>query len=139
MGQRSSPRRRRPSAAPVRPGAVACEVPPWLSGLRPPRPRERPSRPRACRGATTALSGWARPLHWAKGMDATSNPTPASYAEVILPLRPALMGAARALTRSEADASDLVQDTLERTLRTFGRFVPGTDARAWSVTILTRL
>src|SRR6185436_7054329 len=53
--------------------------------------------------------------------------------------RPALMGAARALTRSEADASDLVQDTLERTLRTFGRFIPGTDARAWSVTILTRL
>src|SRR3954471_20056675 len=72
-------------------------------------------------------------------MNPTATATPASYAEVILPLRSTLMGAARALTHSEADASDLVQDTLERTLRTFGRFAPGTDARAWSVTILTRL
>jgi RNA polymerase sigma-70 factor (ECF subfamily) len=61
------------------------------------------------------------------------------FNEVVLPLHPVLLRAARALTRNPAEAADLVQDTLERAFRTFDRFVPGTNARAWSMAILSRL
>ncbi|MDC0712551.1 RNA polymerase sigma factor [Stigmatella sp. ncwal1] len=43
------------------------------------------------------------------------------------------------LCQHPADARDLVQDTLERGLRNLNRFTPGTDARAWLLTILHRL
>ncbi|ADO68530.1 RNA polymerase sigma factor [Stigmatella aurantiaca] len=43
------------------------------------------------------------------------------------------------LCQHPADARDLVQDTLERGLRNLDRFIPGTDARAWLLTILHRL
>jgi len=62
-----------------------------------------------------------------------------AFDAVILPLGPTLLRAARGLTRDPADANDLVQDTLERALKTFDRFEPGTNARAWSMAILSRL
>jgi RNA polymerase sigma-70 factor, ECF subfamily len=62
-----------------------------------------------------------------------------SFDEVILPLRPALMRAAQVLTRDPDETGDLVQDALERALRSFDRFTPGTNARAWSMAILSRL
>jgi RNA polymerase sigma-70 factor (ECF subfamily) len=40
------------------------------------------------------------------------------------------------LTRSPADAEDLVQDTYLRAFRAAGRFEPGTNVRAWLFTIL---
>ncbi|SET98762.1 RNA polymerase sigma-70 factor, ECF subfamily [Stigmatella erecta] len=43
------------------------------------------------------------------------------------------------LCQNPADARDLVQDTLERGLRHLDRYTPGTDARAWLMTILRRL
>jgi RNA polymerase sigma-70 factor (ECF subfamily) len=63
----------------------------------------------------------------------------ASFDEVILPLRPALMRAAKAMTRDPDETGDLVQDALERALRKFNRFQPGTNARAWSMAILSHL
>jgi RNA polymerase sigma-70 factor (ECF subfamily) len=42
------------------------------------------------------------------------------------------------MTRSHADAEDLVQETYLRALRSFDRFVPGTNIRAWLFTILHR-
>lgn len=43
---------------------------------------------------------------------------------------------ARVLTRSRADADDLVQDAIERGLRYQGAFVPGTNLGAWLRRIL---
>jgi RNA polymerase sigma-70 factor, ECF subfamily len=43
------------------------------------------------------------------------------------------------LCQNPADARDLVQDTLERGLRHLDRYTPGTDARAWLMTIQRRL
>jgi RNA polymerase sigma-70 factor (ECF subfamily) len=48
----------------------------------------------------------------------------------------ALIAVALRLSGSRADACDLVQDTLERALRSFDKFTPGTNGRAWMLTIL---
>jgi RNA polymerase sigma-70 factor (ECF subfamily) len=42
------------------------------------------------------------------------------------------------MTRSHADAEDLVQETYLRALRSFDRFTPGSNVRAWLFTILHR-
>jgi RNA polymerase sigma-70 factor (ECF subfamily) len=58
------------------------------------------------------------------------------FEEAALPIAPALYRTARGLTRSPEDASDAVQETLLRAYRTFDRFEPGTNVRAWLFTIL---
>jgi RNA polymerase sigma-70 factor (ECF subfamily) len=50
-----------------------------------------------------------------------------------------LMRHATRLTRDSADASDLVQDTVERALRRAQAFRAGSNLRAWLLTILTNL
>src|SRR5580704_13379882 len=40
------------------------------------------------------------------------------------------------LVRNRAEAEDLVQETLVQALQSFHRFTPGTNCRAWLVTIL---
>ena len=52
---------------------------------------------------------------------------------------PFLQGAALRITGDRELAKDLVQETLARALVNFHRFQQGTNARAWMVTILTRL
>jgi RNA polymerase sigma factor (sigma-70 family) len=54
----------------------------------------------------------------------------------VLDLIPALRGYARALTRNQHDADDLVQDTLTKALANIDRFEPGTRLRAWLFTIM---
>jgi RNA polymerase sigma-70 factor, ECF subfamily len=49
-----------------------------------------------------------------------------------------LYGMARKLCQDPVDASDLVQDTLERALRNADRFEPG-NPRAWLITIMRNL
>jgi RNA polymerase sigma-70 factor (ECF subfamily) len=63
----------------------------------------------------------------------------ATFERLIRPLLRDLHLRARGLCPSSADAQDLVQDTLERALRKFGRFQPGSDVRAWLFTILSHL
>jgi RNA polymerase sigma-70 factor (ECF subfamily) len=56
-------------------------------------------------------------------------------AEVLGLLKP-LYATALRLTRSRPDAEDLVQDTVVKALRFSGRFVTGTNLKAWLFTIL---
>ena len=61
------------------------------------------------------------------------------YEAEALPFLPQLYSAARRLTRSEADAEDLVQDAYLRGFMFFDRFQPGTNLRAWMFKIMTNL
>jgi RNA polymerase sigma-70 factor (ECF subfamily) len=58
------------------------------------------------------------------------------FSLTVLPNEPTLLRRARRLVGSEADARDLVQETLERALRTFHAFRPGTAVWAWLRTIM---
>ena len=59
--------------------------------------------------------------------------------DLILAEQDHLQRVARRLTRCDADADDLVQDTLLRAYRACARFEPGTSIRAWTTTILRRV
>lgn len=54
-----------------------------------------------------------------------------------LPFLDSLYGAALRMTRNPADAEDLVQETMLRAYRSFDRFEPGTNLKAWLFRILT--
>ncbi len=54
-----------------------------------------------------------------------------------LPHSSALYGSAMRLTRSPADASDLVQETMMKAWRSFDTFEAGTNCKAWLFRILT--
>ena len=62
-------------------------------------------------------------------------PKTADFEAVALPFMDALYGKALHLTRSAADASDLVQETFLRAYRAFSSFTPGTNCKAWLFTI----
>jgi RNA polymerase sigma-70 factor (ECF subfamily) len=55
----------------------------------------------------------------------------------VLPYRAQLYPVALRLTRNRADADDLIQETFTRAYASFGRFEPGTNAKAWLYRILT--
>lgn len=59
----------------------------------------------------------------------------ALFEQHVLPEIEVLLRVARSLTRNDADAEDLVQDTLIRAYRAIGRF-DGRHPRAWLLTIL---
>jgi RNA polymerase sigma-70 factor (ECF subfamily) len=65
----------------------------------------------------------------------SSSPAPSFEAEA-LPHLDTLYRVALRLTANPAAAEDLVQDTMLRALRAWGTFRPGSNARAWLVTIL---
>jgi RNA polymerase sigma-70 factor (ECF subfamily) len=60
----------------------------------------------------------------------------AAFEQEALALLDRLYAAALRLTRNEADAEDLVQDTYLRAFRSAGQFEPGTNLRGWLYTIL---
>src|SRR5438046_2880222 len=61
--------------------------------------------------------------------------SPAFEAEALASLD-SLYRTARRLTREQADAEDLVQETFLKAFRAADRFEPGTNLRAWLFTIL---
>lgn len=61
---------------------------------------------------------------------------PAAFESIAKPYLPLLWRCARRLVRTGHEAEDLVQETCLKALRAWQQFRPGTDARAWLVTIL---
>lgn len=61
------------------------------------------------------------------------------FEETVLVHLDALYRSALRLTHNRAEAEDLVQETCLRAFRSFHRFAPGTNARAWVFTILRNL
>ena len=57
----------------------------------------------------------------------------------VLPHAARLFQLAMWFERNRTDAEDVVQDTMLQALRSFHRFRPGTNCRAWLVTILQRV
>ena len=74
-------------------------------------------------------------LPWRRKEDAPKPDEP-SFADLALPLLPALYNLANWLTRHAADAEDLVQESLLKALRGFAGFEPGTNFKAWIFRIL---
>jgi RNA polymerase sigma-70 factor, ECF subfamily len=62
---------------------------------------------------------------------------PRTFAEEAMQYAPQLYSAALRMTRNQADAEDLVQETYLRAYRGFGGFTEGTNLRAWLFRILT--
>jgi RNA polymerase sigma-70 factor (ECF subfamily) len=60
----------------------------------------------------------------------------ARFEREMLPHLDALYRVALRLTRSAADADDLVQETMLKAFRGFDGFTPGTNAKGWLLTIL---
>ena len=60
----------------------------------------------------------------------------AQFERDVLPLRSVLFRGARRLTLNDADADDLLQDTLLAAYRGFGTFTPGTNVQAWLFRIM---
>lgn len=61
------------------------------------------------------------------------------FAAEVLPHVDRLFRLATWFVRNRADAEDVVQDTMIQALKSFHRFQPGTNCRAWLVTILRRV
>ena len=62
---------------------------------------------------------------------------PATFADEAMEYAPQLYSAALRMTRNEADAADLVQETYLRGYRGYASFTAGTNLRAWLFRILT--
>ncbi len=59
------------------------------------------------------------------------------FEDEALPLLDPLYAGALRMTRNPADAEDLLQETMMRAYRSFARFEPGTNLKAWLFRILT--
>lgn len=60
------------------------------------------------------------------------------FKDEAFPLLPALLRTARILTRHEQQAEDLVQETMLRAYKSADSYEPGTNMKAWLMTIMRR-
>lgn len=86
-------------------------------------------------GTTEVLSG-GRPLIFSLSK---KKPLREEFERVALPHLTHLYTAAFYLTRNEAEAEDLAQETYLRAFRFFDKFEPGTNCKAWLLSILRNL
>jgi RNA polymerase sigma-70 factor, ECF subfamily len=63
----------------------------------------------------------------------------AAFEGEVLPHADRLFRLAMWLERNRGDAEDVVQETMIQALRSFHRYQPGTNCRAWLITILQRI
>ena len=75
------------------------------------------------------------PVMEASATDAEQDDRARAFREIVEPELPVLLRVARGLTRSKADAEDLVQETLIRAFKAILKF-DGAHPRAWLLTIL---
>jgi RNA polymerase sigma-70 factor, ECF subfamily len=82
-------------------------------------------------------------LRYSDGMSADTGPephtAPAGFEATILPHLDSVFRFAMWLLRDRTEAEDIVQETLTQALQSFHRFQPGTNARAWLLTILRHI
>ncbi len=69
-------------------------------------------------------------------MSETASEKRERFEKTALPFLPTVHGAARRFTRNSEDARELAQETFLRAFRTFEGFRPGTNCKAWLLTIL---
>ncbi len=62
-----------------------------------------------------------------------------AFEEEVLPHADRLFRVAMWFERNRTDAEDVVQDTMMQALKSFHRYQPGTNCRAWLITILQRV
>jgi RNA polymerase sigma-70 factor (ECF subfamily) len=70
------------------------------------------------------------------GKRESSQGTRESFEREVLPHLDSIYSMALRLARNREDANDLLQDTILRAYRFFHQFTPGTNSRAWVLTIL---
>lgn len=78
---------------------------------------------------------WSYPLNMAVKSD-TSEAARARFEREVLPHLDSVYAMALRLARNPDDANDLLQETILRAFRFFHQFTPGTNCRAWVLTIL---
>ena len=100
------------------------------------RLRRREQNPR-CRRPVSGIGG-AGARSFPLGMGPARVSRNESFEAEALPHLRSLYGTAYRLTRNAHDAEDLVQETFLRAYRSFDRYTPGTNIRAWLYTILHR-
>src|SRR4029453_4049194 len=74
-----------------------------------------------------------------KSAPAAADPTWAAFDAEALPHLDWLFRLAMWFERNRSEAEDLVQETMMQALRSFHRFRPGTNCRAWLTTILQHI
>ena len=74
-------------------------------------------------------------LPWKRAAQKTG-PQTSTFEDLALPLLPSLYNVAFWLTRNQADAEDLVQESFLKALRGFASFEPDTNFKAWIFRIL---
>lgn len=79
----------------------------------------------------SCVKGGCELIRWRRGTG-----PPDDFDGTVMVYLDALYQTALRLTHSRADAEDIVQETCIRAWRSFHRFNPGTNARAWLYTIL---
>jgi len=83
--------------------------------------------------------GWRLPSMMKQANSRNDSDAWAGFELEVLPHAPRLFRIAMWLERNRDDAEDVVQDTMMQALRSFHRFQPGTNCRAWLITILQRI
>ena len=85
-----------------------------------------------------AMSLLPRNLRYTEALRTMSSATTrsADFEQLALPLFASLYNPAFWLTRNQAEAEDLVQETFSKSLRAFDSFQPGSNFKAWIFRIL---
>ena len=77
------------------------------------------------------------PISWTAESTSGTSGLSATFVQDVTPLRGTLYRQALRMTRSHADAEDLLQDTMTKAYSRFHLFEPGTNLSAWLHRILT--
>ena len=86
-----------------------------------------------------AADGWRTPTMLKRAASGDNRDAWSAFEAEVLPHADRLFRLAVWFERNRADAEDVVQDTMVQAFKSFHRFQPGTNCRAWLITILQRV